>query len=433
MDKITPFQIVLTAVFAVAALIGLFVFANFQGFGGGNNAVGEVVIWGTLPKETVEAGIQELTTLKKEFAKVSYVEVPEETYSATLANALASGTGPDLVIISQEMLQSEKSKLEVIPFSSIPQRTFLDSYLPLFEVYLTSTGTYGIPFVLDPLVLYYNRPMLASAGVASPPSNWEAVAGLAPAVTKRTDQGVVTRSLIALGEYGNVRNARAILSTLFLQAGTPITRMDDQGVRATLADQSGTYGITPAQSAVSFYAQFADPAKNTYSWNRSFPDSRSAFIRGDVALYPGFASELTFIQESNPNLDFDMARLPIPGTLQNRVVYGLGYAFAVPKAARNPAGAYSAALALADTGISTGVARGLGMAPARKASLTVPSDDKFAAVFYPEAIVARGWLSPAPSVTDSIFSAMIGDIATGRRGVEQAVNAASQALTAAAQ
>lgn len=433
MDKITPFQIILSAVFGVSALVGLFIFANFQGFGGSRDQVGSVVIWGTLPTETMEKGLQELTDLNKDYGKIAYVERSPATFSSDLANALASGVGPDLIIISQEMLQSERAKLSLIPFSSIPQRTFLDSFLPIFEVYLTPTGTYGIPFVADPLVLYYNRPMLASAGVVSAPTTWEAVTGLAPAITKRTDAGAVTRSLIALGEYGNVRNARAILSTLLLQAGSPITRVTEQGVRSTLADESGTYGTTPAQSAVNFYAQFADPAKTTYSWNRSLPDSRTMFTTGDLALYPGFASERAFLSEANPNLDFDMAPIPAPGTLENRVTYGLAYAFAFPKAAGNAAGAYLAALALADVDISNSVAQEVGMAPARRSLLRAPSDEKYSQIFYQEALISRGWLSPAPLTTDGIFSAMIGDITTGKRSVEQAVNVASQALTLGAQ
>lgn len=433
MDKISPFQLILSAVFGVSALVGLFIFANFQGFGGSKDQVGSVVIWGTLPTVAMEKGLQELTDLNKDYGKIAYVERSPASFSSDLANALASGVGPDLIIISQEMLQPERAKLSLIPFSSMPQRTFLDSFLPIFEVYLTSTGTYGIPFIADPLVLYYNRPMLAAAGAVSAPSTWEAVAGLAPAITKRTDAGAVTRSLIALGEYGNVHNARAILSTLLLQAGTPITKVAEQGVRSTLADESGTYGTTPAQSAVNFYAQFADPAKTTYSWNRSLPDSRTLFTSGDLALYPGFASERLFISEANPNLDFDMAAIPAPGTLQNRVTYGLAYAFAVPKAAGNASGAYLAALALADVGISNTIAQGVGMAPARRSLLRAPSDDKYAQIFYPEALISRGWLSPAPYTTDAIFSAMIGDITTGKRSVEQAVNVASGAITAGAQ
>lgn len=434
MKELRPFQIVLLAIFGLAALVGLYVFANFGGFGSNKAQVGAVTIWGTLPADAVNAGIEEVTSTQSQYAKVRYVERPAVGFDAALADALASGSGPDLIITSQEMLTNEKAKLQVIPFSSIPQRTYLDSYLPLFELYLATDGTYGIPLALDPLVLYYNRAILSSAGIASPPSTWEAVSGLAPVITRRTDAGAISRSLISLGEYYNVHNARGILSLLLLQAGSPITKMGEQGLRSTIDDATETaFGTTPAASAINFYAQFADPAKTLYSWNRSLPDSRTAFISGDLALYPGYASEQQFLSSANPNLDYDMTPIPVPGTLQNRLTYGIGYAFAIPKASANASGAYLAALALARQGPSEVIAQKLGMAPARRASITVGGDDKYRAVYYPEALVARGWLSPRPEATDSIFSAMIGDIITGRRTLSQAITVASQAITAALQ
>lgn len=434
MDKVTPFQFILTGAFVVIAIVAIFIFANFQGFGGGSKVeVGTVVIWGTLPEEAMEQGIGDLINAQKEYAKVSYIQVSEYSFSASLANAIASGEGPDLIVVSQEMLQAERGKITLIPFSSFPQRTFIDSYLPLFEAFLTSEGTYGIPLVADPLVLYYNKNMLSSAGIVFAPTTWESVSGMAPAVTRRTDAGGVTRSLIALGEYGNVRNARATVSLLLLQSGTTITQRTEQGVRSTLADEESTYGLTPAQSAMNFYVQFADPAKTTYSWNRSLPESRASFTAGDLALYLGFASERAFIADANPNLTFDMAPVPSPATLENRLTYGVGYAFAIPKASINPTGAYAAAYALSAPAAAEAIAANLGMAPARKASLLASNDDKYSPIFYKEALIARGWLSPAPSTTDSIFSVMISDIATGRRSVEQAIQVASAAITAASQ
>lgn len=434
MANLRPFQIVLLAVFGLAALVGLYVFATFGGFGSSKTQVGAVTIWGTLPVEGVEAGIQELSAAQSQYAKVSYVQKSAATFDADLADALASGNGPDLIITSQEMLSAEKNKLSVVPFSTLPQRTFLDSYLPIFELYLAPDGAYGLPLAADPLVLYYSRSILASAGIASPPSTWEAVSGLASTITKRTDAGAVSRSLISLGEYGNVMNARGILSALLLQAGTPITAAGAQGLHSVIGDTAdSSFGSTPAQSAVNFYAQFADPAKTLYSWNRSLPSSRTAFVAGDLALYPGYASERAYLSSANPNLDFDMAPIPVPGTLANRVTYGVGYAFAIPKAAKNAPGALSAALALSAKGPAETIAHHLGMAPARRASLTAAADDRYGAVYYPEALVARGWLSPAPGTTDAIFSAMMSDITTGRRSVEQAVSVASQAITAALQ
>ncbi len=434
MKELRPFQIILLAVFGIAALVGLYVFANFGGFSSTKAKVGNVVIWGTLPASAVEAGIGAVTSTQSQYAKVTYVEKNAYDFGSQLANALASGAGPDLVIITQEMLEDEKSKLAVIPYSSISQRTFKDSFLPLFDLYLAPEGTYGIPLAVDPLVLYYNRAILSSEGIASPPSTWEAVAGLAPSLTKKNDAGVISRSTVSMGEYSNVRNARAILSLLLLQAGTPITKSTEQGLRSTLGDAAeSVFGTTPAQSAVNFYAQFADPAKTLYSWNRSLPDSRSVFIAGDLAFYPGYASEQSFLSVANPNLDYDMAPIPAPGTVQTRMTYGLGFAFAIPKASANASGAYLAATALAEPGPAATIAHALGMAPARRASLSAPADDAYAPIYYTQALIAGGWLSPAPSVTDSIFSAMIGDITSGRRNLGQALNTASQAITAALQ
>lgn len=435
MKELRPFQMIILAIFGLAALVGVFVFANFSGFGGNKQQVGAVVIWGTLPASAVEAGLGTIvSSSQSQYAKVTYVEKPLSSFNSSLAEALASGNGPDLILTTQEMLQSQKGKLSVIPFSSMPQRAYLDAFLPIFELFLTADGTYGVPLAVDPLVMYYNRSILSSEGIASPPRTWEAVSGLAPSITRRTDAGSVSRSLISLGEYGNIQNARGIVSLLLLQAGTPITTLGQQGLRSVIADDTETaFGITPAESAVNFYAQFADPAKTLYSWNTSLPNSRSAFTSGDLALYPGYASELQLISASNPNLDFDMAAIPAPDTMPNRLTYGVAYAFAIPKASGNPSGAYAAAVALAAEVPANAIARSLGMAPARRASLSASPNDKYAAVFYPEALIARGWLSPAPSATDSIFSAMIGDITSGRRSVEQAVGVASRAITEAVQ
>ncbi len=432
MKGISTFQIAAIGICAFLAIAGLLFFASFQG-NSNKDAVGTVVIWGTLPKDAVQTGIDTLTSSRDEYATVSYVEKSPTSFSKQLADALASGAGPDLIIISQEQLVAERSKLSLIPYSSLPQRTYLDTYLPLFELFLSDGGTYGVPLVLDPLVLYYNRTTLSSAGVVSAPTSWEAVAGLAPAISQRTDAGGVTKSLIAFGDYANVRNARAIISLLLLQAGTPITETGATGAtRSVLADDADTtFGTTPAESAVSFYAQFADPAKNLYSWNRSMPESRSMFVRGDLALYPGFASELPYLTDANPNLDFDMSAVPNPGTGTVRTTYGVGYAFAIPKAGANPTGAFFTATALSEGEAVEAMASALSMAPARRTLLTPSDDDRYGAVYLPQALVARGWLSPAPEQTDAAFAAMIGDITSGRKSLERALSDAAQAITAA--
>ena len=429
--KMHPFQIAFIVGFGFLALVGIFLFANYSGYGGGKAVIGSVTVWGTLPSQQMQDGLRELVDRHKEYGSVKYVAKNAATFDTDLAEAIAAGVGPDLIIISQEQLLAHTNKISLIPYSSISERTFRDNYVPLFERFLTEEGTYGIPFVIDPMVLYYNRPMLETVGVAQAPRTWEAVTGLSPLLTKRNPDQTITQSLIAFGEYENVTNARAIVSLLLLQSGIPLTAESNNGMRAALTSSSSTFGVSPAESALNFYTQFANPTKTVYSWNRSMMPSRQAFLAGDVALYPGFASELSLLKAGNPNLDFDMAVMPQPQTSDRRITYGLGYVFAIPKATKNLSGAYAAATAMAAKDVAPVMARGLGMAPALRGSLTPPKNDLYAPVFYPEALVAAGWLSPAPGTTDTIFSTMIGDVTTGRRSVRDALYTADQALDAA--
>lgn len=430
-----PFQIALLAGFGMLALIGLFLFANYGGFSGSRTGVGTVAIWGTLPQSSMDAVLSGLKG-DQDFVGVSYLEVPEEEFDQRLTEALAVGQGPDLVLISQEMLATEQAKLSTIPYATISEREFVDAYVPLTELFMGTDGIYGIPFAIDPLVLFYNRTLLAQAGVPQPPSTWEAVLSLAERMTVRQGNAIAVAA-IPFGAYGNGGNARASLSLLLLQAGVPIVAPEGGALRSQLARAGEeSFGATPAQAAIAFYTQFADAAKSVYTWNPALPPARDAFIAGDLAFYPGFASELAFLQASNPNLDFDIAPMPQPqATLANprgtRITYGRAYALAIPRATPNAAGALRVALALADPALAPQAAATLGMAPALRAALADTSQDRYAPIVRPAALIARGWLSPDPATTDRIFSTMVGNVASGRLPIGEALVAADQALDAA--
>jgi ABC-type glycerol-3-phosphate transport system substrate-binding protein len=431
-----PFQIILMSVFAMFALVGLIFFANSKGLSSNASAVGSVVIWGTLPSDAITKELQAISTVDKSYSKVTYVQQQPATFDSQLANAIASGNGPDLIIINQEQILNESSKLNIIPFSSISQRAFSSTYLPEDQLFLTTTGTYGIPFVLDPLVLYYNQNILIQAGIPTPPGTWEAVTGMVPALTHNTLNTAAAQSGIALGTYNNIENARGILSVLFMQAGSPITQSSNLGVRSVLSNaaNSTTYtGVSPVAAALNFYTQFSDPSRTVYTWNSGNSSAKQAFLAGELALYVGYASEEPQIKAGNPNLSFDMAQIPQLQTSTSKADYGLAYAFAVPKASHNAKGAFLAATALTGISYLPNVAQSLSMAPANRMLLTPPANDLYAAIYYPDALIANGWLSPDSVTTDSIFSAMITNISTGKYQSADAVNITDQALDTALQ
>ena len=432
MSELKPFQVIVMVAFGLIALVGLFLFANFKGFSNGTAPVGAVTIWGTLPERPLQDAIVTLRNTHGELAKVTYYEKSIETFDAELSDAIASGRGPDMIVITQEQLITEQDKINLITSPATSERTYRDTYVPEAELFLFGKGSsYGIPFVLDPLVLYYNRTHLTSVGAVHPPTTWEAVAGLSSALTRLDQAGGIAKSGVAFGTYDNIENARAIVSLLFLQAGYSISERTAEGVRSTLMRPKGTeYGTESAVSALSYYLQFANPTKTSYAWNRALPSARQAFLAGDLSLYPGFASEESIITAGNPNLDFDMAPIPQPGTNDTRTTYGRLYAFAIPKASKNATGAERTAAVLTSKDILPDIARVLGMAPAQRALLVPASGDLFEPVYYPQALMSRGWLSPSPSGTDILFGTMITSVTSGRQNSASSITILDQALNA---
>lgn len=428
--KISFFQGVLFGIFGIGALIGLVVFATHTGNANKSNAVGTVVMWGTLPKASMQTFLTAAGQTDQTLKDVSYVQKDPATLPDDLSAAIATGNAPDLVLASQEELIALKRFLAPIAPATLPASTFVNTFIEegnLFAV--PGGGYYGIPFLVDPLVLFSNRTMLSSSGIARPPATWEALAGLAPNIALLTPTKQITRGLIALGTYDNVHDARGILSTLFLQTGVPVSSYAPSGALAANLGERAANGVPPGQAVVGFYTQFADPSKVSYTWNASLPDSQQTFLTGDLALYLGYASEARFLSQANPNLNFDVTPAPQPATATAKSVYGLLYAFMIPSGAKNAAGAYQAAALLTNSAEQTAAAASTGLAPATLTQLAQPPADPIGAVAYAEALYAGGWLSPAPVDTDSVFSSMIGNVISGRSSIPIALSSAGQALT----
>jgi len=427
--KISLFQGILFGVFGLAALIGLFVFATQTGNSNTSETVGAVVIWGTLPKADLQTALTTAGQIDETLKGVSYVQKDAATLTQDLASAIATGSAPDLVLASQEELHGLAKFITPIPLSTLSARTFTSAFVGEGQLFTAPNGMgyWGIPFLVNPLAVFSNRAILASSGIAKPPETWEALTGLVSKVAVLTPSRQISRGLIALGTYTNVRNARGILSALFLQTGSPVSGYNSGGTLvASLGGSSGGSG----QAVLGFYTQFTDPSKVSYTWNASLPDSQTAFLAGDLALYLGYASEARFLRSANPNLDFDISPLPQPATAKVKSTYGLVYAFMIPRGAANSAGAYQAAVLLTNATEQAVAASATGLAPASLNVLATAPSDPVATVAYAEALYAKGWLSPSTSDTDTVFSGMINNVISGRSNLDSALASAERSLSA---
>ncbi|MEK7101291.1 MAG: hypothetical protein AAB921_04325, partial [Patescibacteria group bacterium] len=69
-------------------------------------------------------------------------------------------------------------------------------------------------------------------------------------------------------------------------------------------------------------------------------------------------------------------------------------------------------------------------APAQLALLIPEQGSVFEPVYYPQALLARGWLSPSPSDTDVLFATMVSSITSGRQEAASAITSLDSAITA---
>src|SRR3989344_1182659 len=422
------FQFIILAVFIVLAVAGVIVFAGLGGIGGKSNKIGTVIIWGTVPRQVMDSVFASIRESRDDFGTVSYLEKNPATFERELVEALAAGRGPDLFLLSQDRILEHGDKVLKIPYANLSERDFIDHYISEGELYLTGEGILGLPFTIDPLVMYWNRRIFADAGIARPPEFWDLFFELSQRITRRNDTNTILRATVPLGEYVNVPNAKETLSALMLQAGSKIVEVESDGRITSALGAGDASKIPPAEASLRFYTEFADPTKIDYSWNRALPVAREAFAAGDLAVSFGFASELPVIRAANPNLDFDVALLPQIRDAQNKTTFGAMTALAISRGTTNAGGAFLTAMALSDAAALASLSEVTVLPPVLRSLLSVPPREPYRNTFYQSALISRGWLDPSPQKTEGIFRAMIENTTSGKSRLRDAVSDAEQEL-----
>jgi len=434
MKGMSKFQLILTGIFGAFILIGVLVFALYRG--ADKSEVSRALVWGTMSDSMFSDFLLQSGLDRDEALNITYVQKRRETFDQEFVEALAVGRGPDLFFLPQDSIVKHQDKIITIPFTSLSERSFKDSFVEGAEVYLTSAGALGVPFLIDPMVMYWNRDMFTNAGLSQPPKTWSDFYDLSTKLTVRDSNLNISKSAIAFGEYDNIVNANEMLSMLILQAGNPITtRALNDGSYSdpinNLFDQRFGLSIAPAVQVMNFYTEFANPLKPFYSWNRSLPNSKAFFLSGDLAVYFGFASELADLRLKNPNLNFSVSAVPQPKGTERATTFGRMVALAVPRNSSNSTAAFMVAAKLTSADAMASLSKVTNLPPVRRALLAEGSNEAFMSVFYDGAIQARAWLSPEPTKLNVIFREMVESVTAGRADTADAVSKASSQLNTA--
>ncbi|OHA17781.1 MAG: hypothetical protein A2664_04215 [Candidatus Taylorbacteria bacterium RIFCSPHIGHO2_01_FULL_46_22b] len=425
MRDISIFQLILLSVFGVFVIVGIIVVSVYGAKGGASQTQSiSMTVWGTLDRQQMQRVISKGLS-GRQLLKVNYVEKSEKTFDDDLVQAVATGSGPDIVLFRLDSLLSDLPLIVPIPYDLYPARDFNDTFIEEGRLFLSSTGALAIPFTVDPLVMYWNRDLLSREGFGTPPRFWDEVFSVVPKLTKKDSNGTITQSAIGLGEYGNVKHAKDILAAMILQSGNKIVSWN-RDLTSTNVDLQESDSLAP--SVLSFYTQFSNAQKPVYTWNRALVDSQSMFLSNRLALYIGFASEARDIRAKSPNLNFDVVSLPQSRTGNVTGTLGRLYGFAILKSSSVSGASMVEAIKLLTSAISNQEwISASGFPPVRK-DVKVSSGDAFQAVFSQSALVSRGWLDPNPAQSDVIFKDMIESVVSGFTSASSAVSTAAQQL-----
>ncbi|MDE1924715.1 MAG: extracellular solute-binding protein [Patescibacteria group bacterium] len=428
MNHLSTFQIIVFGLSIFFLILGVGIFAAFGGLLGGSS-VGPVTVWGTMDASVMSNLLATLRQSDKTFENVQYIQKDPATYDTNLVSAMAAGTGPDLFLVSQDTVSSFADKIKAIPYGSYSQAQFTGSFIDEGQLFLTNTGALALPFSIDPLVMYYNRDLFAAAGLAQAPKYWNDFLTIAPKITSLDTNSNVQKSAVALGVWPNIDHAKDILSTLFMQAGDPIIVRGSDGSLVPVFGQTPVNApANPAESALRFYTEFADPSKTTYSWNASLPEASIAFTSGDVAVYFGFASEYPSLAARNPNLHFSAALLPQLQGNSSQLTFGELTSVAISRTAHNPAGALAVAEKLTGQQAILLLTQAEGLPPVRRDVIVDTSSSAALQVFVQSSLLSKAWLDPAPAQTNAIFKTMIESVISGAEQPAGAVSLGAQSL-----
>ncbi|MEK7071328.1 MAG: extracellular solute-binding protein [Patescibacteria group bacterium] len=420
------FQIIILIVFVVAAVFGILVFSGAMPIGekSETGASGTVVLWGTVQAQAIGGALEEFNLTNKDFS-VQYVEKSSKTFDRDLLEALASGQGPDMFFLPDNLVFGYKNKIIPIPYESFPVASFKKNFIGAGEVFLTSKGILALPIAVDPLVMYYNRSILDANGIIYPPVYWDELANLVSVLTKKDENNKIIKSAVALGQFSNITHAKDIISTLFMQSGNPIVTEKDGAFISALNTYAGKYKLG---SILKFYTDFADPLQGVYSWNRSFPSSSNAFSSENLVFYFGYASELRSLINKNPNQDFLVAPIPQIRNETLKLTSAQVTGIAVSALSKNLNTAFYAANLMATRDFASKFATSLGVVPARRDLLARTPPDAYSSVFFTSALYGRSWLDPSPKDTDDIFRSTVEKVLSNALTPDEAVRDADAKL-----
>jgi len=410
---------------SIAVAIFLAVILILKGIGGGTLQSATLEFWGVFDDRSAFDKVVHDFQSSNPGIKVLYQQLSYEEYEKNLIDALAAGTGPDIVMVHNTWLPKHGDKLKALP-ATIPglkqplltvqdyKANFVDV---AFNDFVFNNQIYALPLYVDTLALFYNKDILNSAGISRPPQDWEEFNSDVETITRLDGSGQIVQSGASIGTARNINRSTDLLSALMIQTGVHMTDADNK-----TATFSSLVNNTPiGETALKYYTDFANPSVRTYAWNDVQHYSVDAFTEGKTAMMFNYSHEVGDLKNKASRLNFGVAPLPqVSSTdVKNYANYwGVG----VTSASKftNEAWKFVAYLSSKE-GAQSYLSATL-RPSARRDLIELQRNDLDLGVFAVQALSARSWYQIDNTAIETIFADMIDDVNFKRFSVKDSLS-----------
>jgi ABC-type glycerol-3-phosphate transport system substrate-binding protein len=425
-----------------------------------------ITVWAVVDDEDAYTDIFKSFHAMYPYAEISFKKFRLEEYEDKLLNALAEDRGPDVFMVHNSWISKYQPKIAPQPpvvkvakqtttgtvkkqvtLEVVNEKTespvalrkdFVDAvaYDAIRSINV-STDTkvkdmqervFGIPMSVDTLALYYNKDILNSTGISQPAQTWDVFQQQVQKMVITNDKDEVTRAGAGFGTGANIERASDVMALLMMQN------------RAQMSDESNNYPKfssmpsalrdeleePPADSAMRFYTDFANPARNVYTWNSTMPNSLEAFTQGLSAYFFGYSYQLPTIRSRAPKLNLGISQVPqISGNpVANYANYWL---WTVSKKSKSVDLSWHLVNYMTSQDQAKLYLDAVKRPAARRALVDAQLEDADVGVFASQVLTAKSWYRGVdPAAMEAAFEEMADQIVRGELEVHKAVQRAIQ-------
>lgn len=254
--------------------------------------------------------------------RVKELGLPFGDYNQKIETALASKSGPDLLVGDLDNTPRARAmKKQIANLQEYADMAKLDKdvFFPATVDMCTYNGDlYALPFITDTRILYWNKEHFKEAGLNPeiPPKTWDEVMEYNEKLTRIDDNGEIKQLGYSpkIGYFGEWTMGWTFGAELWNEDGTP--NMCSPEMQKAL----NTY--------ISIQNQVDSTAFDTFNAN-SYASGYSPFVEETVSMTIDWNGLYSDIKLYNPDMDFGVALIPTEDGINNKASWGSGFSLEV--------------------------------------------------------------------------------------------------------